>query len=48
MVERRLGGQRGAKIARVDLARRLAEATWHTLTTAQPFAPAGAPTVLAA
>jgi transposase len=45
---RRLGRQRGAKIARVDIARRLAEATWHMLTTAQPFAPAGAARVLAA
>jgi transposase len=38
----RLGRQRGPKIARVDIARRLAEAIWHMLTTAQPFAPAGA------
>src|SRR5918998_1615869 len=38
----RLGRQRGARIARVDLARRLAEAIWHMLTTNQPFAPAGA------
>jgi hypothetical protein len=43
---RRLGRQRGAKIARVDIARRLADATWHMLTTAQPFAPAGAARVL--
>jgi len=26
----------------VDLARRLAEAIWHMLSTNQPFAPAGA------
>jgi transposase len=39
----RLGKQRGAKVARVDLARRLAEAIWHMLTTNRPFAPAGAP-----
>jgi transposase len=45
---RRLGRQRGAKIARVDIARRLADATWHMLTTAQPFAPAGAARALAA
>jgi transposase len=38
----RLGTQRGAKIAQVDLARRLAEAIWHMLTRNQPFAPAGA------
>ncbi len=39
----RLGKQRGAKVARVDIARQLAEAIWHMLTTNQPFAPAGAP-----
>jgi transposase len=37
----RLGRQRGAKIARVEVARRVAEATWHMLTRNQPFAPAG-------
>ena len=37
----RLGRQRGKKIARVDLARRLAEAMWHMLMTNEPFAPAG-------
>jgi transposase len=40
--KRRLGKQRGPKIAQVDLARRLAEAIWHMLTHNQPFAPAGA------
>jgi transposase len=40
--KRRLGKQRGAKIAQVDLARRLSEAIWHMLTRSQPFAPAGA------
>jgi transposase len=44
----RLGKQRGAKIARVDLARKLAEAIWWMLTTSQPFAPAGAAQPLAA
>lgn len=44
----RLGRQRGTKIARVDIARRMAEAIWHMLTTEQPFAPAGAAKVLAA
>jgi transposase len=39
----RLGKQRGAKVARVDIARKLAEAIWHMLTTNKPFAPAGAP-----
>jgi transposase len=44
----RLGKQRGTKIARVDLARRLAEAIWWMLTTNKPFAPAGAHSALAA
>jgi transposase len=44
----RLGKQRGAKLAQVDIARRLAEAIWHMLTTNQPFAPAGATAALAA
>jgi transposase len=44
----RLGKQRGAKVAQVDLARRLAEAIWHMLSRNQPFAPAGATDPLAA
>jgi transposase len=44
----RLGKQRGAKVAQVDLARRLSEAIWHMLTRNQPFAPAGATGPLAA
>jgi transposase len=44
----RLGKQRGTKIARVDLARRLAESIWHMLATNKPFAPAGADSALAA
>ena len=44
----RIGGQRGAKVAQIDLARRLAEAIWHMLTRDQPFAPAGATDPLAA
>jgi hypothetical protein len=40
--------QRGAKVAQIDLARRLAEAIWHMLTRDQPFAPAGATDPLAA
>jgi transposase len=44
----RLGRQRGAKVAQVDIARRLAEAIWHMLTRDQPFAPAGATAALAA
>jgi transposase len=38
----RLGRQRGAKVAQIDIARRLTEAIWHMLTRNQPFAPAGA------
>jgi transposase len=38
----RIGKQRGAKVAQIDLARRLAEAIWHMLTRNQPFAPKGA------
>src|ERR671924_1102246 len=43
--KRRLGRQRGAKVAQIDLARKLTEAIWHMLTRNQPFkpfAPAGA------
>jgi len=47
-IKRRVGKQRGAKVAQVDLARRLAEAIWHMLTRNQPFAPAGATPPLAA
>jgi len=46
--KRRLGRQRGPKVAQVDVARRLAEAIWHMLTRNQPFAPAGATRPLAA
>jgi transposase len=44
----RLGKQRGAKVAQIDVARRLAEAIWHMLTRNRPFAPAGATPALAA
>jgi transposase len=44
----RLGKQRDAKVAQVDLAHRLAEAVWHMLTRNQPFAPKGATNPLAA
>ena len=37
----RLGRQRGAKVARVDLGRQLAKAIWHVLTKNEPFAPVG-------
>jgi len=46
--KKRLGKQRGPKVAQVDIARRLAEAIWHMLTRNQPFAPAGAARALAA
>jgi len=46
--KQRLGKQRGAKVAQIDLARRLAEAIWHMLTRNQPFAPASATDPLAA
>ena len=39
---RRLGRQRGPKVAQIDLARQLTEAVWYMLTRNQPFAPAGA------
>ena len=35
----RLGRQRGAKVAQIDIARKLAEAIWHMLTYQQPFNP---------
>jgi len=44
----RLGKQRGSKIARVEVARKLTEAIWHMLSTNTSFAPAGAASVLAA
>jgi len=44
----RLGKQRGPKVARVQLARTLAQAIWHMLTRDQPFAPASATLPLAA
>ena len=44
----RIGKQRGAKVAQIDLARRLAEAIWHMLTRKQSFAPKGATDPLAA
>jgi transposase len=44
----RLGKQRGAKVAQIDLARRLSEAIWHMLSRGEPFAPKGATDPLAA
>jgi transposase len=46
--KRRLGKQRGAKVAQVDIARRLAHAIWHMLTRNERFAPRGATLRLAA
>jgi transposase len=46
--KRRLGRQRGPKVANIDTARRLAQAIWHMLTRDEPFAPAGAPSPMAA
>ena len=46
--KQRIGRGRGAKVAQVDIARRLTHAIWHMLTRNQPFAPAGAAVLLAA
>ena len=46
--KRRLGKQRGAKVAQIDVARRLARAIWHMLTRNEEFAPRGATFRLAA
>jgi len=47
-MKRRLGRQRGAKVATVDVARRLTNAIWHMLIRNQPFAPGGAAVALTA
>ena len=49
--KRRLGKQRGAKVAQIEVARRLTHAIWHMLTNSEPFnaaAPGGAAFRLAA
>jgi len=46
--KRRLGKQRGAKVAQIEIARRLAHAIWHMLTRNEEFAPRGAALRLAA
>jgi transposase len=46
--KRRLGKQRGAKVAQIDIARRLAHAIWHMLSRNEKFAPRGATFRLAA
>jgi transposase len=46
--KKRLGRQRGAKVAQIDIARRLAHAIWHMLSRQEKFAPRGATLRLAA
>jgi transposase len=49
--KKRLGKQRGAKVAQIEVARRLTHAIWHMLSANQPFdaaAPGGATLRLAA
>ena len=46
--KRRLGKQRGAKVAQIDIARRLCHAIWRMLTRGESFAPRGAAFLLAA
>ena len=46
--KRRLGKQRGAKVAQIDIARKLTVAIWHMLTHNESFAPRGAAFRLAA
>lgn len=40
--KQRLGRSRGTKVARITVARKLAEGIWHMTTRNEPFAPAGA------
>jgi transposase len=46
--KRRLGKQRGSKVAQIEVARRLSHAIWHMLTRNEEFAPRGAEYRLAA
>jgi transposase len=46
--KRRLGRQRGPRVAQVELARRLTRSIWHMLARGEVFAPKGAADVLAA
>jgi transposase len=41
--KQRLGKQRGAKVAQIDIARKLTEAIWQMLTRNEPFSPTTAP-----
>lgn len=45
---RRLGRQRGPRVAQIDIARRLTGAIWPMLSRGEPFAPRGAHDALAA
>jgi len=47
-IRRRLGPHRGPKIARIDVARRIAVAAWWMCTRNEPFAPKGPNSPLAA
>ena len=47
-MKKRLGKQRGKKVARVEVARKLAEAIWYMLSRHQAFAPAGPSALLVA
>ena len=47
-MKRRLGKQRGSKVARVDVARQLANAIWHMLTEREPLAPGSPPAAMTA
>ena len=46
--KKRLGRQRGAAVARIEVARQLTEAIWYMLTRHQAFSPAGPATRLVA
>jgi transposase len=46
--KRRLGKQRGPRVAQVELARSLTHAIWHMLARSESFAPKGASVALAA
>ena len=41
--KKRLGRQRGSKVARVEIARELTTAIWHMLSKNEPFAPGRSP-----
>lgn len=47
-IKRRLGKQRGPRVATVEVARKLTEAIWYMLSRNRPFAPAGATYALVA